>query len=69
MTSVAGRILIDGVDMREFQLQSLRSQIAMVTQDVILFNDTIRANIAYGDPAAGEDAVLQRRKPPWWMIS
>jgi subfamily B ATP-binding cassette protein MsbA len=38
----SGRILIDGVDLREFQLQSLRSQIAVVTQDVILFNDTIR---------------------------
>jgi len=58
----SGRILIDGVDLREFQLQSLRSQIAMVTQDVILFNDTIRANIAYGDPAAGDDAVLQAAK-------
>jgi subfamily B ATP-binding cassette protein MsbA len=55
----SGRILIDGVDVREFQLQSLRSQIAVVTQDVILFNDTIRANIAYGDPTAGNDAVFQ----------
>jgi subfamily B ATP-binding cassette protein MsbA len=54
----SGRILIDGVDVREFQLQSLRSQIAMVTQDVILFNDSIRANIAYGDPAAGDDAIV-----------
>jgi ATP-binding cassette, subfamily B, bacterial MsbA len=58
----SGRILIDGVDLRELQLQSLRSQIAMVTQDVILFNDTIRANIAYGDPAAGEDAMLRAAK-------
>jgi ATP-binding cassette, subfamily B, bacterial MsbA len=58
----SGRILIDGVDVREFQLQSLRSQIAMVTQDVILFNDTIRGNIAYGDPTAGDDAVFQAAK-------
>jgi subfamily B ATP-binding cassette protein MsbA len=58
----SGRILIDGIDVRELQLQSLRSQIAMVTQDVILFNDTIRANIAYGDPAAGEDAVRDAAK-------
>jgi subfamily B ATP-binding cassette protein MsbA len=58
----SGRILIDGVDAREFQLQSLRSRFAMVTQDVILFNDTIRANIAYGDPAAGDDAVIQAAK-------
>jgi subfamily B ATP-binding cassette protein MsbA len=55
----SGRILIDGIDVRELQLHSLRSQIAMVMQDVILFNDTIRANIAYGDPAAGEDAVMR----------
>jgi len=58
----SGRILIDGVDVREFQLQSLRSQVAMVTQDVILFNDTIRGNIAYGDPTAGDDAVFQAAK-------
>ena len=58
----AGRILVDGVDLRELQLQSLRSRIAMVTQDVILFNGTIRANIAYGDPAAGEDAVMRSAK-------
>jgi len=57
-----GRILIDGRDVRDFQLQSLRKQIAIVTQDVILFNDTIRANIAYGDPAAGEDAIRRAAK-------
>jgi subfamily B ATP-binding cassette protein MsbA len=54
----AGRILIDGVDLREFQLRSLRNQIAMVTQDVILFNDTVRANIAYGDPTASEGSIM-----------
>jgi len=58
----SGRILIDGVDVREFQLQSLRSQVAMVTQDVILFNDTIRANIAYGDAAAVDDTVRDAAK-------
>jgi subfamily B ATP-binding cassette protein MsbA len=52
-----GRILIDGTDARDFELQSLRKQIAVVTQDVILFNDTIRANIAYGDAAASENAI------------
>ena len=45
-----GRVLIDGRDVRDIRLESLREQIAIVTQDVILFNDTIRANIAYGDP-------------------
>ncbi len=53
----AGRILIDGKDIRELTLNSLRNRIAIVTQDIILFNDTIRANIAYGDPTAGDDAV------------
>src|SRR5207237_2639122 len=49
-------------DIRRLSLNSLRSQVAMVTQDVILFNDTIRANIAYGDPAAGEDAINSASK-------
>jgi subfamily B ATP-binding cassette protein MsbA len=54
-----GRILIDGRDVREFDLQSLRRRIAVVTQDVILFNDSIRANIAYGDPTASNEAVMR----------
>ncbi len=54
-----GRIAIDGADVRDFTLESLRRKIAMVTQDVILFNDTVRTNIAYGDPAADDDAILQ----------
>jgi subfamily B ATP-binding cassette protein MsbA len=58
----AGRLLIDGTDVRDFQLQSLRRQIAMVTQDVILFDDTIRANIAYGDPGAGNDDIQRAAK-------
>jgi subfamily B ATP-binding cassette protein MsbA len=58
----SGRILIDGKDIRDVTLDSLRSHIAIVTQDVILFNDTIRANIAYGDPAAGEDAIRSAAK-------
>jgi len=46
---VDGDILIDGVPTREFSLASLRRQIALVTQSVVLFNDTVRNNIAYGD--------------------
>ncbi len=45
-----GRITIDGVDVRDLTLASLRSQIALVTQETLLFDDTIRANIAYGRP-------------------
>ena len=43
-----GRISIDGVDIREASLKSLREQIGLVTQETVLFNDTVRANIAYG---------------------
>ena len=47
-----GRILIDGHDMRDVTLASLRAQIGIVTQETVLFDDTIAANIAYGRPAA-----------------
>ncbi|MGH8529052.1 MAG: lipid A export permease/ATP-binding protein MsbA [Nevskiales bacterium] len=44
----AGRILLDGHDLREYALSNLRSQLALVDQNVVLFNDTVRRNIAYG---------------------
>jgi subfamily B ATP-binding cassette protein MsbA len=47
-----GAILIDGHDIRDVTLASLRSQIGMVTQETVLFDDTVAANIAYGRPAA-----------------
>jgi subfamily B ATP-binding cassette protein MsbA len=43
-----GRILLDGVDIRDLELESLRDQIALVSQHIVLFNDTIEHNIAYG---------------------
>ena len=46
--ATAGQVLIDGTDVRDLKLASLRRQMAMVTQDVNLFNDTVRTNIAYG---------------------
>jgi subfamily B ATP-binding cassette protein MsbA len=46
----SGRILIDGQDIRSITLASLRRQVAQVTQETILFNDTVRNNIAYGQP-------------------
>lgn len=52
-----GAILIDGTDIRDVTLQSLRSQIAMVTQQTILFNDTVRNNIAYGDLESSEEEI------------
>ena len=52
-----GRLLIDGHDVRDLTVGSLRSQIAIVTQDTILFNDTVRNNIAYGQPQVSQQAV------------
>ena len=51
-----GRVAIDGVDIRDLTLESLRALIGIVTQDTVLFNDTIRANIAYGR----DDLPLER---------
>lgn len=47
----SGSIMLDGIDLRDYTLASLRGQISLVSQDVVLFNDTLAANIAYGDPA------------------
>ena len=58
----SGKILVDGVDIRECTLQSLRSQLAIVTQDVILFDDTIWGNIAYGNPAASQEQIVAAAK-------
>jgi len=52
-----GRILIDGHDLRELTLSSLRRQVAQVTQETILFNDTVHHNIAYGQPDAKHAVV------------
>jgi len=56
----AGTIKIDGVDIKEGSLKSLRSQIGIVTQETILFNDTLRANIAYGhEKEAKEEDIIK----------
>ncbi len=55
----SGSITIDGTDIRDVTLQSLRSQIGMVTQQTILFNDTVRNNIAYGSPDATYEQVRE----------
>lgn len=57
-----GRILIDGKDIREATLFSLRSQIGMVTQNVVTFNDTIAANIAYGKQDATREEIISAAK-------
>ena len=58
----SGRILIDGRDIREMTLGSLRRQVAQVTQETILFNDTVRNNIAYGQPDTKNELVEQAAK-------
>ncbi len=58
----SGQILIDGRDTRDVTLFSLRSQIGMVTQDVMTFNDTIAANIAYGKPGATRKEIADAAK-------
>jgi len=57
-----GRILIDGIDIREVNLNSLRRQIGIVAQETILFNDTIRNNIAYGDPLTPDERIREVAK-------
>jgi ATP-binding cassette, subfamily B, bacterial MsbA len=58
----SGRILIDDHDVRALTLDSLRKQIAQVTQETILFNDTVRNNIAYGQPDTAKELVEQAAK-------
>ncbi|HSA93208.1 MAG TPA: ABC transporter ATP-binding protein [Terriglobales bacterium] len=53
----SGRLLIDGHDVREVTLHSLRAQVGIVTQETILFNDTVRNNIAYGQPHVSLERV------------
>lgn len=54
----AGQILIDGIDLREFEINSLRRQLAVVSQDTFIFNTSVRNNIAYGTENADEKAIL-----------
>ena len=57
-----GRILIDGNDLRQVDISSLRNLLGIVTQDTILFNDTIYNNISYGKPEATEKEVIEAAK-------
>jgi ABC-type multidrug transport system fused ATPase/permease subunit len=58
----SGKILLDGVDIHKASLRSLRRQIGLVTQDTIIFTDTIRNNIAYADPRATDEQVCAAAK-------
>jgi subfamily B ATP-binding cassette protein MsbA len=52
-----GRILIDGTDIRDIRISDLRSQLGIVSQETVLFHDTVRANVAYGRPGASEEEI------------
>ncbi len=58
----SGKITIDGVDIRQVTLESLRSQIGIVTQHTFLFNDTVKNNIAYGDRSKDMDQIIAAAK-------
>ncbi len=55
----AGRVLLDGRDLREISKKSLRAQISLVLQDTLLFSTTVRENIAYGRPEATEEEIIE----------
>jgi len=57
-----GKITLDGADIRDVTLESLRAQMGMVTQHTFLFNDTVRNNIAYGDPTKGMEHIVAAAK-------
>ncbi len=57
-----GRVLMDGTDLRAFSLSTLREKIAVVSQSTFIFNDTVRANIAYGRPDAPMDVIADAAK-------
>jgi subfamily B ATP-binding cassette protein MsbA len=58
----AGRVLIDGVDIQSYTLASLRAQIGIVSQDVVLFDDSVRNNIAFGRRHASDDDIVNAAK-------
>lgn len=57
-----GRILLDGIDLRDYQIHSLRDQIGMVLQDTILFSDSVETNILLGKPTATKEEVVAAAK-------
>jgi subfamily B ATP-binding cassette protein MsbA len=64
----SGRVLIDGIDISTIRLESLRQHIALVSQDIVLFNDTVAANIAFGSPKTStyDDVVKAAKAAHAW---
>ena len=59
---LSGKILIDGINIKDYTLKSLRGSLSLVSQETFLFNDTIRKNIAYGRPDASEVDIIKAAK-------
>jgi ABC-type multidrug transport system fused ATPase/permease subunit len=58
----SGRVLVDGHDLRDVKVQSLRQHVAIVLQDTFLFNTSVRDNLRYGNPDAGEEEMINAAK-------
>lgn len=58
----AGQVLVDGVDVRDWDLKALRQQISIIEQDIFLFSQTIAQNIAFGRPDASQEEIIQAAK-------
>jgi subfamily B ATP-binding cassette protein MsbA len=58
----AGKVMVDGLDVRDYRLQALRNQIGYVLQETVLFRGTVRDNIAYGRDGATEDEIVEAAK-------
>lgn len=58
----SGRILVDGVDIKDYSHNGLRSHIGVVSQDIILFDDTVRNNILFGRPGASDEDIIEAAK-------
>ncbi len=57
-----GQVLVDGIDVREWNLETLRKSISYIEQDVFLFSRTLEENIAFGSPTANKDEIIQASK-------
>lgn len=55
----SGQVLVDGIDVRDWNLEALRKNISIIEQDIFLFSRSIAENIAFGDPGAQEDRIMQ----------
>ena len=65
----SGKITLDGIDTKDIRLESLREKIGIVSQNIFLFDGTVKENIAYGTPDATDDEIIDAAKKPIYTIS